>query len=236
MPLVKSGSDKAFKKNLKTEMKNGKPQKQALAIAYGMKRKNMSKGGMCPDCTDIGGKCVAHGGQTQAEDNSDFAMYAEGGMVDDMAPLKQKSARPGDSEDEYPGKQDHMYMPQEDGNVQEDYSDSEKDLPKVSESLSLAAEIMKDRKLRKFAKGGSVPVKPDYKSIGVGTLHGPTDETDEMYETNDSDEKPVPMEDGRDSRGLDLEYAHTMTDDEHDTSDASLVAQILKDRKNRRRG
>lgn len=39
MPLAKSGSQKAFVKNLKTEMEHGKPQKQSLAIAYNMKRK-----------------------------------------------------------------------------------------------------------------------------------------------------------------------------------------------------
>lgn len=34
MPLVKSGSKKAFSKNVAAEMKHGKPQKQAVAIAY----------------------------------------------------------------------------------------------------------------------------------------------------------------------------------------------------------
>lgn len=39
MPLVKSSSKDAFKKNIKTEMKSGKPQKQAVAIAYDVKRR-----------------------------------------------------------------------------------------------------------------------------------------------------------------------------------------------------
>lgn len=39
MPLKKSGSSKAFKDNIKVEMKAGKPVKQAVAIAYAMKRK-----------------------------------------------------------------------------------------------------------------------------------------------------------------------------------------------------
>lgn len=39
MPLVKSKSKKAFVKNLKTEIKAGKQKKQALAIAYSIKRK-----------------------------------------------------------------------------------------------------------------------------------------------------------------------------------------------------
>lgn len=34
MPLKKSKSPKAFKENIKTEVKHGKPKKQAVAIAY----------------------------------------------------------------------------------------------------------------------------------------------------------------------------------------------------------
>ena len=34
MPLKKSASSKAFKENIKTEVKAGKPVKQAVAIAY----------------------------------------------------------------------------------------------------------------------------------------------------------------------------------------------------------
>jgi hypothetical protein len=45
MPLVKSASKTAFCKNLKAEMAAGKPQKQAVAIAYSVKRKAMGKKG-----------------------------------------------------------------------------------------------------------------------------------------------------------------------------------------------
>ena len=37
MPLDKSKSKKAFSENVKTEMEHGKPQKQAVAIAYATK-------------------------------------------------------------------------------------------------------------------------------------------------------------------------------------------------------
>jgi hypothetical protein len=43
MPLVKSASKQAFRKNVKTEMAHGKPQKQAVAIAYATKRAAASK-------------------------------------------------------------------------------------------------------------------------------------------------------------------------------------------------
>lgn len=48
MPLIKSGSKAAMSHNIKAEMRSGKPQKQALAIAYSVKRKAQHK---------------AHGGQ-----------------------------------------------------------------------------------------------------------------------------------------------------------------------------
>jgi hypothetical protein len=43
MPLVKSSSKDAFRKNVKAEMAANKPQKQALAIAYNVKRSAASK-------------------------------------------------------------------------------------------------------------------------------------------------------------------------------------------------
>ena len=39
MTLVKSKSKAAFKKNVETEIKAGKPPKQAVAIAYSVKRR-----------------------------------------------------------------------------------------------------------------------------------------------------------------------------------------------------
>jgi hypothetical protein len=43
MPLKKSSGKKAFVSNLKEELKAGKPKKQALAIAYSVKRKSTSR-------------------------------------------------------------------------------------------------------------------------------------------------------------------------------------------------
>lgn len=38
MPLKKSASKKAFKQNVRTEVKSGRPVKQAVAIAYTTQR------------------------------------------------------------------------------------------------------------------------------------------------------------------------------------------------------
>jgi len=43
MPLIKSKSDKAFKENIKAEVKAGKPVKQAVAIGYAVKREAEKK-------------------------------------------------------------------------------------------------------------------------------------------------------------------------------------------------
>jgi len=44
MPLKKSASKKAVSENIKTEMKAGKPQKQAVAIALEVQRRAKKKG------------------------------------------------------------------------------------------------------------------------------------------------------------------------------------------------
>jgi len=43
MPLSKGLSKKSFEKNIKTEVKAGKPVKQAVAIAYATKREAEKK-------------------------------------------------------------------------------------------------------------------------------------------------------------------------------------------------
>lgn len=60
MPLMHGGSKQAFQSNIKAEMGAGKPQKQALAIAYSMKKraKKMNKGG---EVTDGAQPSAAHG-------------------------------------------------------------------------------------------------------------------------------------------------------------------------------
>lgn len=44
MPLEKSKSKEAFKKNVKAEVKAGKPIKQALAISYDVQKRASSGG------------------------------------------------------------------------------------------------------------------------------------------------------------------------------------------------
>lgn len=62
MPLIKGKSPASFSKNVETEMHEGKPLKQSLAIAYAMKKKakhHMAHGGMMHG--KEAGRCAAHG-------------------------------------------------------------------------------------------------------------------------------------------------------------------------------
>lgn len=48
MPLVKSASKSAFRKNVSAEVRSGKPVKQAVAIAYATQRTADKKSGAKP--------------------------------------------------------------------------------------------------------------------------------------------------------------------------------------------
>ena len=45
MPLIKGKSKKAFQKNVATEIKHGKPPRQAVAIAYSVRDAVMKEAG-----------------------------------------------------------------------------------------------------------------------------------------------------------------------------------------------
>lgn len=72
MPLSKGKSDKAFEHNIKAEMNSGKPQKQAVAVAYAVRRraKHMSHGGPVEQCYECGG--LVESAEMPLEDDGDF--------------------------------------------------------------------------------------------------------------------------------------------------------------------
>ena len=61
MPLIKSKSKEAFGKNVSAEIRAGKPQKQAVAIAYSVKRSVGKKEGGLYDNIHAKQERIAHG-------------------------------------------------------------------------------------------------------------------------------------------------------------------------------
>lgn len=89
MPLNTGKSPKAFSSNIKTEMNAGKPQKQALAIAYAIRRKNkMSQGGVVNEeypAEHPDDHLVAHDQDMREIAHEDgLTSFAEGGEVSGM--------------------------------------------------------------------------------------------------------------------------------------------------------
>lgn len=85
MPLIQSKSKKAFSKNVEKEMESGKPQAQALAIAYGVKRKNQKK-----KMAD-GGQVEKKPTRSPAWDNPDSASKMQSGVRNEETMNKIKS-------------------------------------------------------------------------------------------------------------------------------------------------
>ena len=56
MPLAKSASKPAFSANVRAEMEAGKPQKQAVAIAYSVQRKALGKKARAKSLADMAKK------------------------------------------------------------------------------------------------------------------------------------------------------------------------------------
>ena len=71
MPLMHRKTPAAFKRNIEIEMEHGKPQKQAVAIAYSEKRKAQHKshgGCMGPECSGCSDpSCYAKGGEVNPD-------------------------------------------------------------------------------------------------------------------------------------------------------------------------
>jgi hypothetical protein len=88
MPLIHSKKPAAFKKNIRAEVHAGKPVKQAVAIAYSVKRKaehHKAHGGEmedCPLCMDDGGQVTDQSGAESFQEGFRKAThYSEGGQT-----------------------------------------------------------------------------------------------------------------------------------------------------------
>lgn len=197
--------------------------KADLAMAYNMKKKGMGQkmGGEagCMDCMAMGGKCMAHGGAMKdLTDNekypkSQYDNYASGGEVEneDLDPSHEEPMPEGMMEDLDAMKEDDEIQSPRPGMTHETQDESR------TKGQSIA--------MQKYAKGGSVVdeiMRGRKKMASGGMLE------DEPVE---SDFEPH----------INMEPVHTRQDEAHNVEspsldDESLVGQILKERKMRRRG
>ena len=83
MPLIKSKSEKAFKKNISTEIKSGRPMKQAVAIAYSVKRdaKKADGGDVTQDKKLIKRAFSLHDKQRHEDKKTNLSKLKSGGML-----------------------------------------------------------------------------------------------------------------------------------------------------------
>ena len=97
MPLIKSKSDKAFKKNISTEVKAGKPVKQAVAIAYSVKRgaQKMKDGGDVRLSVTKGEKLPTSQGAGLTQKGRDKVNRATGSNLKAPAPNPKTKADEG---------------------------------------------------------------------------------------------------------------------------------------------
>lgn len=229
MPLKEGKSKKAFEKNIKTEIAHGKPPKQAVAIAYAVKRKNKAKGGEVKHveqretmhCEKCGHTMMAAGGGVEGKEERDVrdmghprsnvaklaggeeVMCAHGGRASCNHGCYAEGGMV-QNEKLHPSHQapmDSRLKHQTEVMRKSEHDQSE--LAKLARGGSVVDEIMKGRK--KMAKGGGVEMERD-------------------HEDHFADD-------------IDLSNVHYVEDEEHEVNpnpsddDYSLVGQIMKERK-----
>lgn len=230
MPLIHSKSKKAMSRNIETEMHHGKPQKQAIAIAYDIKRKagkkKMADGGMInaknekrPMPSDL------HDDRIMADQNKHMRSNGEDGWTD--KPTEHQAMANDVRGKKLPIKRPRMVpsdafstrIYDEEGQLQESAKpgpygeqpprhDDEEDAKKMGKSPDMADEHSTRRK--PYAKGGEVESRDyehpanKYEDSHLSHLN-PSEDEGEMY----ADEHD---EEGQDRQGpdnIDMEHEHS---------------------------
>lgn len=139
MPLIQSKSKKAFSKNVEAEMHEGKPQKQSLAIAFSVQRRNNKKkkmafGGAAEDTNEPSVPSRKPNNERLPKDEYMADHFAHGGEVEehyesiaDAILAKKRQAASGQADlnehsEEQPNQYDGINM---DTANKEQYDDSQ---------------------------------------------------------------------------------------------------------------
>lgn len=205
MPLIQSPSKKAVSKNIEAEMHSGKPQKQSIAIAMSVQRKNkrkkMAEGGMLKsDEAHLQSSAAPASPSDQPKSSYDESEHSsDAPMPDESAPHTGES-----KEDMLRRHADELAMFAEGGMVMDDEDESRPG--------SIAEAIMRKRQgddpgvvdLEDLSEEGpATNIKPNIDAVGK-----------EQYD--DEQLSSQPMDSIGDSR----------EDDEENKHDRSLVGQI----------
>lgn len=182
MPLIKGKSEKAFGKNVSAEMDSGKPQKQALAIAYSIKRKakktkydlNKAPGKMASDdsqeLADGGPVLDPRGVQSLAQAFGN--KKAHGGSIDYDKAVDGEDMGPEDKElsvmDFGKQAQEHESLAEPEEPLEHEEV-AEEDKPEGMYASGGAVHIMinpahiaKAIQMKKMAQGGQIPESESY--------------------------------------------------------------------------
>lgn len=242
MPLMKSKSKKAFSDNVATEMDAGKPQKQALAIAYSVKRRSPKKK------MAMGGKVSTHEDEMNADKMSDEAAkdrasetprYAKGGEVE----LSAKSERRPMPDQEFADslEDSHVSAKGQRGPSWNDNDDREQIGPSKSEAAKGPADDNWLNEGRRTINNANDSTEMNMKGESTDPHHVNADHDidiadarlahgGEVESQNFSNESRSTTENARTSRELDMER-ESSTDPEHinahhgeDIEDALLMA------------
>lgn len=146
MPLFKGKSKKAFGENVATEMDSGKPQNQALAIAYNMKKKSrkMAEGGMMTN----------DGYQSEGKGHTIHINVHPQAGYDPMESAPAKSSSGAMHEDDEDFNQEHVHeMGMADGGVIKDLPPKEP--TQLPEEEDMVGRIMSKR-AGMYSEGGKV--------------------------------------------------------------------------------
>lgn len=217
MPLIQGKSKKTLQKNIKTEIDAGRDPKQAVAIAYAVKRKNMAKGGGLyanihakrERIEEGSGEKMRKPGAEGAPTAEAFkqaektASMAEGGMMKEMCAhggrmkCNQGCYAEGGMVNQKlnPGHQAPM-----DAQLKHQISTMKAPGMNLSEKAKLAMggvvdQIMRERK--KMAEGGAVESERDYEpwfehDIDLANVHYIEDESHDVDDNpSDDDNKLV---------------------------------------------
>jgi hypothetical protein len=226
MPLMKGKSPKAFEKNVKTEMHEGKPLKQSLAIAYSMKRKakKMAEGGQITDNYQSSENPHKKDGLDFLEDEKAHGYVEHEGdvkrpdheaMMEDDRDLNQHGEHeegPQGGGEGFHGEEymDHHHDPHD------MYSDTED-----GDGLDMVGRIMKQRQMM-YSEGGRVANEGEDMPSHLA-----------KYKENEFD--VLPMEDDLESEYTGANSGDELGDAREDHDRADIVARIMASRRKRDR-